>query len=180
MLTSAKSFEQAYNAQAAVDASSQIIVAADLSNMAADTPHLVGVVDQVKANVGKAPRQVSADAGYFSENNVQALTDRDIEAFIPPEKVRHSEWRQAVPVRGRPPKDLDTRGRMRRKLRTRRGRACYQLRQQSVEPVFGQIKWNRGLHQLLLRGLQAAKANWRFECAVHNVLKLRTAGFSLA
>jgi transposase len=71
MLTSAKSFEQCYNAQAAVDASSQIIVAADLSNMAADSPHLVGVVDQVKINVGKAPRQISADAGYFSEFNVQ-------------------------------------------------------------------------------------------------------------
>jgi transposase len=180
MRTSTKSFEQAYNAQAVVDARSQIIVAADLSNQAADSPHLVGIVDQVVANLGEAPRQVSTDAGYFSEHKMRALADHGIEAFTPPEKVRHSQWREAAPLRGRPPKNLDSRGRMRRKLRTRRGRACYKLRQQTVEPVFGQIKWNRGLHQLLLRGLAAAKASWRFECAVHNVLKLRTAGISPA
>lgn len=69
---------------------------------------------------------------------------------------------------------------MRRKLRTKHGRARYRLRQQTVEPVFGQIQWNRGLHQLPLRGLSAARASWRFACAVHNLLQLRSAGVVLA
>lgn len=88
----------------------------------------------------------------------------------PPEKVRHSEWRDQKPPRGRIPKNLDTKGRMRRKLRTKHGRARCRLR----------LKWNRGLHQFLLRGLAAARASWRFECAVHTLIKLRSAGVVLA
>lgn len=124
--------------------------------------------------------EVSADAGYFSEANLQVLCERGIEAFIPPEKIRHNQWREARPPYGRMPKGLDARDRMRRKLRTRRGRARYKLRQESVEPVFGQIKWNRGLRQLLLRGLASAQAAWKFECAVHNLAKMRAAGVQMA
>lgn len=63
-----------------------------------------------------------------------------------------------------------------RKLRIRRRRERYRLRQTSVEPVFGPIKDWRGLRQFLLRGLAANRAMWRFECAVHNLLKLFKAG----
>lgn len=98
-----------------------------------------------------------------------------MEAFIPPDKIRHGAWRTMTPPRGPIPKGLDRKGLMRRKLRTQWGRERYRLRQQSAEPVFGQIKWNRGLHQLLLRGVDAARDQWRFECAVHNLLKIRAA-----
>lgn len=63
---------------------------------------------------------------------------------------------------------------MMRRLLTKKGKQRYKLRQTTVEPVFGQIKWNRGLRQLLLRGLDAARASWQFECAMHNLLKLYT------
>lgn len=66
---------------------------------------------------------------------------------------------------------------MRRTLRTIRGQACYRLHQ-TVEPVIGQIAWNRGLHQVLMRGLAAARTRWR--SAYVKALKLRTAGLSLA
>lgn len=146
MKSSEGSFVQAYTAQAAVDAQSQIIVAADLTNQA-------------------------ADAGYWSEANLTALSPQGIEAFIPPDKVRHSAWRQFNPPRGRVPANLSLKDRMRRKLRTRRGRERYRLRQTSVEPVFGQINAGRGLRQFLWRGLVPNRAMWRFECAVHNLLK---------
>lgn len=175
-----KAFIQGYNAQAAVDVESQIIVAADLTNQAADAPHLVGLVEQAERNTECALREVSADAGYFSETNVNELVAKGIEVWIPPEKVRHREWRTMSSPRGRIPRGLDLRGRMRRKLRTKRGRARYKLRQQSVEPVFGQIKGNRGLRQFLLRGLVATRASWRFECAVHNLLKMWKAGVAWA
>lgn len=176
MLSSDKSFIQAYNAQAAVDARSQIIVAADLTNQAADAPHLLPLIEQIEENLSQRPREVSADAGYFSEANLNGLGYLGIEAFIPPDKVKHTEWRAAKAPRGRIPKNLTLREKMRRKLKTKRGRSRYKLRQTTVEPVFGQIKQGRGLRQFLLRGLEKVRSSWRFDCAVHNLIKLFLAG----
>ena len=181
MLTSSKAFEQCYNAQIAVDAEHQIILAAELTNQAADAPHLMGLVDQTIQNSGGLPAEVSADAGYFHAGRVEELSARGIDVFIPPGKVPHRVWREeSAPPDSPPPADASVKDRMRWKLRTSHGRARYRLRQQTVEPVFGQIKWSRGLRQLLLRGLAAARASWRFECAVHNMLKIHRAGVRLA
>lgn len=176
MLSSEKAFIQAYSAQLAVDAETQIAVAAELSNQAADAPHLIPVLDQVEQNTGCRPKEVSADAGYFSERNLEELSRRQIEALIPPDKIKHSQWRNASSPRGRIPKNITLKDRMRRKLRTKRGRARYKLRQTSVEPVLGQIKEGRGLRQFLLRRLAKVRSSWRFECAVHNLIKLFRAG----
>ena len=97
--------------------------------------------------------RLSADAGYYSEDNLIFLEEAKIEAFIPPDKVKHSEWREAKPPRGRIPKNANRRYLMRRKLRTKHGRARYRLRQTSVEPVFGFIKEQLKLRQFLHRGL---------------------------
>ncbi len=167
-------FVQGYNGQAAVDAKNQIVVACDLTNQAADCPHLPDLVGQVHENTGRWPKEVSADAGYYSQDNLDALARHGIEALIPPVKIKHMQWRTAKAPRGRPPKNLTARERMMRKLLTKQGKQRYKLRQTTVKPVFGQIKWNRGLRQLLMRGLDAAKASWQFECAVHNLLKLYT------
>ena len=176
MLSSDKSFIQAYNAQAAVDAKSQIIVAAELTNQAADAPHLLPLIEQIKENLNQKPREVSADAGYFSETSLRELARLGVEAFIPPDKVKHSEWRTTQAPKGRIPKNATLRERMRRKLKTKQGRARYKLRQTTVEPVFGQIKQARGLGQFLLRGLEKVRSAWRFDCAVHNLVKLFRAG----
>lgn len=167
-----KAFVQAYNAQLAVDTESQVIVAADLTNCAADTQHLPGLVEQAIDNCGAAPKQASADAGYYSQANIDFLREQHIEALIPPGKVPHSEWRNQKAPRGRIPKDLSDKDRMRRKLSTKRGRKAYKLRQMSVEPVIGQIKEARGLRQFLHRGEDLVRDMWRFDCAVHNILKL--------
>src|SRR5215831_17825963 len=75
-------FIQGYNAQAAVDAEHQIIVACDLTNQGADCPQLLPVVDQIKANTEALPKQLSADAGYASDDNLEGLEERDIEGFV--------------------------------------------------------------------------------------------------
>ena len=90
-----KAFIQGYNAQIAVDAETQVIVAADVTNQAADSPHLLPMVDQVVANTGRRPQGVLADAGYWSEDNRHGVTERTMEAIVPPEKLRHREWRTA-------------------------------------------------------------------------------------
>ena len=172
MRNSDKAFIQGYNAQAAVDAETHIIVAADLTNQAADSPHLPAMVEQVLANTGRRPEELSADAGYFSEANLKALSESGIEPFIPPEKVRHCQWREQTSPRGRIPRNAGPRYLMSRKLRTKRGRKRYRLRQTSVEPVFGHIKEAMGFRQLPLRGLDKARSTWRFQCAAFNLMKL--------
>ncbi|HOK54593.1 MAG TPA: IS1182 family transposase [Armatimonadota bacterium] len=172
MRNSDKAFIQGYNGQIAVDADTQIIVAADISNQAADTVHLTDIVRQVIENTGQVIKEVSADAGYYSEENLKFLERENIEAFIPPDKVKHSEWREARAPRGRIPGNADRRYLMRRKLKTKRGRARYKLRQISVEPVFGFVKEQLNLRQFLLRGLEKVRNYWRFTCAVANFMKI--------
>jgi len=172
-----KAFIQAYNAQACVDAETGIIVAADLSNQAADAPLLPASIEQVEENTGRTPKEVSADAGYYSADNLEYLTARGIEAYIPPGKIKHNEWRELKPPRGRMPQDISLRDLMWRKLRTKHGRERYKLRQTSVEPAFGIIKEVFGLRQFLLRGLDKVRSIWRFTCGVHNLMKLFRAGF---
>jgi transposase len=179
MLNSEKTFIQGYNAHAAVDAETQIIVAADLTNQAGDSPHLPPLVKQATENTGQTPAEASADAAYCSEDNLKFLEDSGIEAFIPPNKVKHNEWREAKPMRGRPPKNLSRRQTMKRKLLTKRGKERYKLRMTSVEPVFGQIKEARGLRQFLHRGLEKVHSMWLFECAAHNIMKMFRAGVVL-
>ena len=173
MLSSDKSFIQAYNCQAAVDSQSQVVVACEATNQASDKPHLKPMVAQVKANAGAKPEKLSADAGYFSEENLKLMEKEGVEAYIPPDKQRHTETLPSAP-RGRIPKGLSLKERMRRKLRTKKGQGIYSKRKVSVEPAFGQIKQARGFRQFLLRGLKKVNAEWRLICLTHNLLKLYT------
>jgi hypothetical protein len=69
---------------------------ADVTNNAADSPHLVDLIEQAERNTGQSPQEVSADAGYYRRKNIEALKAKGIEVFIPPDKVKHSEWRHPV------------------------------------------------------------------------------------
>lgn len=166
-----KDFVQGYNAQAAVDSAHQVIVAADVTNQPSDKGQAKPMMEQVRHNTGQLPREVSADAGYFSAKAVGDMTELGVEAFIPPGKVQHTAPLSSAP-RGRIPKDLSLIERMRRKLRTQRGKKRYALRMETVEPVLGQIKQARGFRQLLLRGLRKVRGEWQFICTGHNLLKL--------
>ena len=180
MVDGNKAFIQGYNAQAAVDVESQVIVACDLSNQAADAPHLISVVQQIKENTGKVPNEVLADAGYFSARNVEELS-KEMAVLIPPDKIRHREWRQGSSPPANPPgEDASVADKMRYLLKLPENRERYRKREQSVEPVFGQIKEARGLRQFLLRGLENVKCLWKLECAVHNLLKIHKARMKLA
>jgi len=166
-----KHFEQCYNAQAAVDSAQQIITAADVTEQPSDKKQAAPMARQVKENVGGLPREISADAGYFSSNVVEELTAAGIDVYIPPDKMRHA-YKMPTAPRGRTPKGLSTADRMRRKLKTKLGRKRYGLRKELPEPVFGQIKQARGFRQFLFRGKEKVRAEWRFICTGHNVLKL--------
>lgn len=162
-------FVQGYNAQAAVDAKAQIIVAHGLSDCSADSGALVGMVDAVEANAGRKPDQFSADAGYCSDANLEALEDRDIDAYVATGRQKHGA---PAPGGEAPPCEASRVDRMRAKLRKDGFESPYRLRKQTVEPVFGHIKAARGFRQFLLRGKASVTDEWALICTVHNLLKL--------
>ena len=173
-----RDFVQAYNCQAVVDHEHQVIVAARATNQTSDKQQAVAMIEEAIANVGVVPREVSADAGYYSAQAVADLQAMGTDPFIAPEKTRHGYQPPPAP-RGRIPNHLSARDRMRRKLQTKRGRKRYSLRMQTVEPVFGQIKQGRGFRQFLLRGLKKVQGEWLLICTGHNLLKLFRRGHSL-
>jgi transposase len=166
-----RSYIQGYNAQIAVDGHSQVIVSQHVTNAAPDVNELVPCVKRISRLLRRKPKRMLADAGYWSKDNVTALEEMGIEAFIAPERRKHSDPLPPAP-RGRPPRHLSPKERMKRKLQTLRGRAAYAWRKILPEPVFGQIKHGRGFRQFLRRGCKAVGEEWALITTAHNVLKL--------
>jgi transposase len=181
MKTSDGAYQQCYNGQAIVDATAQVIVAAELSDEAPDARQLEPALAQLAQNLEAIEAELpegaalSADAGYFSEDNVRITARHGLDPHIATGRFKHSEPQPPAP-RGPISKDATPKQRMARKLRTKNGRAVYARRKAIVEPVFGQMNTVQDARQLLLRGKQAARAQWRFHCTIHNLLKLHRAG----
>lgn len=161
-------FIQGYNAQAGVDAAHQVIVAQALTENAADNGQLVGLLDAIVASTGRQPREVSADVGYCSEDNLRALQERRIRGYIATGRQKHPDGGE----RQRRGPLVEA---MRKRLKRGGRRSRYRLRKQVVEPVFGQIKQARGFRQFLLRGIEEVSGEWALLCTVHNLLKLHKA-----
>ena len=133
-----------------------------------DQDQLVPLVDAIKDNLGRNPKEASADAGYCSEANLAALAERDVSAYLAIGRAKH-------PADGRANIAGPLVQAMRDKLRRAGWRTRYRLRKQVVEPVFGQIKQARGFRQFLLRGIDKVQAEWALICTAHNLTKLARA-----
>lgn len=164
-------FIQGYNAQAAVDATHQLIVATDVTAQPSDVCHLVPMVTAIKQTTGRRPRRLTADAGYFSEANVIAKPVRGIDLYIAVRKDKHMQAPEPGP-RGRIPHDYTIKERMQRKLRTKMGRKIYSRRKAIVEPVLGHIKAARGFDRFRLRGVWKVKGEWALVTLAHNICRL--------
>ena len=161
-----------------MDHEHQVIIAARATDLTSDKQQAVAMIVEAIANTGAIPKEVSADAGYYSAKVIDDLHALGVDPFVAPEQTRHGRQPPPAP-RGRIPKHLSVRDRMRRKLQTRRGRQRYALRMATVEPVFGQIKQGRGFRQFLLRSLDKVQAEWSLICTGHNLLKLFKFGNSV-
>lgn len=159
---------QGYNAQAAVDATAQIVVAHGLTASTSDQDQLVPLMEGIENNLGRTPKEASADAGYCSEANLEALAARDVSAYLATGRAKH-------PADGKRNVTGPLTKAMRDKLKRARWRSRYRLRKQVVEPVFGQIKQARGFRQFLLRGIENVRAEWALICTAHNLTKLARA-----
>jgi hypothetical protein len=159
---------QGYNAQAAVN-EEQIIIAAELTVDSPDFGHLEPMVvasvgELQNAGVAELPQTVVADPGYWHKQQMENVVSRGIQVVIPPD----SGLRKGA----RPGWDRGLYAFMRRVLSTEHGQAVYRRRLATVEPVFGQTKFNRRLDRFLRRGRAACRSEWRLVAATHNLLKL--------
>jgi transposase len=163
-------FVQAYNAQIAVDAQ-QLIIGQAVTQETNDKRQLMPMIMIIEEQSGVTPPQLLADAGYCSDENLAAIADTPIDAYISTRKQKHGERPGPCP-RGPLPKTATRVDRMSRKLHRKAGAAVYAARKALVEPVFGQIKQARGFRQFLLRGLAKVQGEWSLVCTTHNILKL--------
>jgi len=168
-------FVQAYNAQAAVEPTLQLIVGQTVTAASNDKEQLMPMVDVIEQQSGQRPEEILADSGYCSEKNLEALDSADdperrIEGYVATERQKHGEYKEPCP-KGPLPAGASRVDRMRRKLKTKPGRSVYAARKTIVEPVFGQIKQARGFRQFLLRGIDKVRGEWSLVCMTHNILK---------
>jgi transposase len=176
IMKGADGFVQAYNAQAAVEPDLQLIVGQTVTAAANDKEQLLPMMGLVEQQSGQRPEEVLADSGYCSEKNLEQLDseenpERRILGYVAGDRQKHGEHREPCP-RGPLPNGATRVDRMKRKLKTKAGKAVYAARKAIVEPVFGQIKQARGFRQFLLRGIDKVRGEWSLLCLTHNILKI--------
>ncbi|WAH44468.1 IS1182 family transposase [Alicyclobacillus fastidiosus] len=170
IMKSKDGFIQAYNVQAVVDEEYQIIVATDVIDHTNDHGVLRTMVEMTAENTKATMHKISCDAGYFAEDDVTWLQEKEIDPYIATGRQKHNEVPESP--RGRIPKHYTIKQRMTRKLKTKKGRAVYARRKAIVEPVYGQIKGCRRFDQFSLRSLEKVRGEWSLVTMCHNLLKI--------
>jgi len=177
MPVSGGGFEQAYNAQAAVDTESKLIVAAHITQQSNDKLEL----EPTLKNLAALPKQLGtvtellADSGYFSETNVNACVREEITPYIAVDRQSHNRslwerFKEPPPL----PDDADSVTTMKRRLKTKAGKAVYALRKVTSEPVFGIIKAVMGFRGFVLRGKESVSGEWDLACMAYNIKRMHS------
>ena len=177
MPVSGGGFEQTYNAQAAVDTESKLIVTAHITQQSNDKLEL----EPTLKNLAALPKQLGivtellADSGYFSETNVNACVGEEITPYIAVDRQSHNRslWercKEPPPL----PDDADLVTTMKHRLKTKAGKAVYALRKVTSEPVFGIIKAAMGFRSFMLRGKESVSGEWNLACMAYNIKRMHS------
>jgi len=165
MKRSGGGFDYSYNAQAAVDETAHIVVAAELTNHAADSDRLPALLQAVQTNVGAGPKQMLADAGFRSEAVFEQLKDRSIDLVV----ALGREGKEALAIEAA---KYPHTAAMADKLRSEAGQAAYRKRKWIAEPPHGWVKNVMGFRQFSLRGLAKVSAEWKLVCTALNLRRM--------
>jgi transposase/IS5 family transposase len=165
-----KGFVLGYTATIAVS-EDHVIVAQQVSQASNDNGLLVPMVEAVERECGERPGQALADSGFFSQENLQELERRQIDAYVPDSHLGR-ELNCGVRVRGHAAAQHPAQQRMRRKLRSPAGRAVYRRRKAIVEPVLGVLKEQRGMRRFRLRGLAKVAVEFTLAATALNLTRL--------
>ena len=177
-------FEQSFNAQAAVEVDSRLIVSPRVSQAPNDKQELVPTVQAIPSAVGPLA-SVLTDNGFYSERAVRQIEQTPTGepsgtlVYAPLDKTSHHRTVADLEEKAEPqapPAGASASEVMRHRLKTASGKALYKLRQQTVEPVFGIIKSAMGFRQFLLRGVNKVSLEWELVCLAYNMRRLHTLG----
>jgi len=170
-------FIQGYNAQAAVDAGSMLIVAADLTTETNDKQRVKPMLEtlrKLESRLGKSDTLL-ADNGYFSQDNVKACVEHGITPLIAlGREAHHLPIAQRFQPDNPEPQTDDPLENMAHQLSTQSGRKLYGKRKSTVEPVFGIIKQVLGFRQFLLRGLRETTGEWKLVTMAYNLKRMHS------
>jgi transposase len=175
-------FEQSFNAQAAVEVESRLIVGERVSAAPNDKQQLVPTMASIPTQAGTVGAAL-ADSGFFSEEAVKQVEQKangeptGTIVYSPLDKTSHHRTVADLEKKTDPeppPAGASVSEVMRQRLKTESGKALYKLRQQTVEPVFGIIKSAMGFRQFLLRGLTKVSLEWELVCLAYNFRRLHT------
>jgi transposase/IS5 family transposase len=158
-------FDYCFNAQAAVDDTAHIIVAAALTNSGADSQQLPKVLEAVKQNTGANPQQVVADAGYRSEAVFEALLEHPADLIV----ALGREGKQEVKI---DPNKRPLSAAMAEKFKSVVTQEAYRRRKWLSEPPNGWVKNVLGFRQFSMRGLVKAQSEWKLVCAALNLRRM--------
>ncbi len=163
-----RGYVQGYNAQAVVTAD-QVVVAAEIKTTPTDFGFLGPMLKVARrqlreAGVDESPEVVLADSGYWHNEQMDDLAAEGVAVLIPPDSTKRKT--------ARPGWSGGRYAWMRHLLSTDHGHELYAQRHKVIEPVFGQIKFNRRIDRFVRRGRAAALSEWRLATATHNLLKL--------
>ena len=177
MPVSGGGFEQGYNAQAGVEVESRFIVTRHITQNTNDKQEMEPALEQLRENrerLGEA-ENLLADAGYFSESNVDACVREGISPYISTNRERHNKpiWERFDRNERKETKEPVTSvEEMRWRLKTSEGKSLYAKRKSTVEPVFGVIKHVMGFRQFLMRGAEAVRGEWNLVCIGYNLKRM--------
>jgi transposase len=170
------SFEQSYNAQAGVDVGSHMIVNEHVTQASNDKEELKPTLSGLQGlpeELGKVEK-VLCDAGYYSEENLNAAEKAGIEPYIPAGREKHNEKldTRMEGAGSEPEEGAGAKERTAHKMKTEAGRKEYGKRKGTSEPVFGIIKKVMGYSNFLTRGLENVRKEWTYVCIGYNLKRL--------
>jgi hypothetical protein len=172
-------YVQGYNGQAVVS-KEQIILGAEVTQEENDLYQLEPMIHETQesldgAGIEKSIDTCTADTGYWRDDlPIESIEADGPQLFVAVQKdsKQREQCLDEKHYQGRIPANAGSRERMKRRLNTKRGKAKYKLRSQTVEPVFGQIKAAMGIYGFMRRGIDAVRSEWKLICSCHNLMKL--------
>jgi transposase len=176
-------FEQCYNAQAAVEVTTMLVVGQHVTDQANDKQQLVPTLAVISPVISQVTNAL-VDSGYYSENATLTVeaTDPAITVYAAMKRQSHGRSVAQLEVRDDPPPPplgTPVAERMAHRLDTAAGRQLYGLRKETVEPVFGIIKQAIGFRRFLLRGKEKASLEWTLVTTSYNLKRLFNLGMSV-
>jgi transposase len=168
-LRTRQGFTLGYSAQIAVS-EDHLIVAQRVVQEGNDNHTLLPMVELVRSTCGGMPQRVVADSGFYSNQNVEALQQQGIEAYVPDSNLAR-ELNLGHPAK-EPDHPHGCLNQMRSRMRSPQGRQIYRQRKGMVEPPFGTMKEQRGMRAFRMRGLDKVGIEFALSTTAHNLVRM--------